>query len=91
MTPLGWFGLIALGVGIVFAGFGAYIANQRGRGEGEGMIFGFLLGPLGLLILLFLPPSKPKTAVDRPGEVYQYRPRKLLGEDEGPRSMRRID
>jgi hypothetical protein len=34
---------------------GAWIACQRGRSGLEGFIVGFLLGPLGLIIEMFLP------------------------------------
>lgn len=40
-----WILLGLLAYGCVFGGLGAYVAAQKGRGEGEGMAFGMLLGP----------------------------------------------
>jgi hypothetical protein len=34
---------------------GAWLAGQRGRSDLEGFILGFLFGPFGLMIELFLP------------------------------------
>ena len=35
--------------------FGQYVADQKGRSALEGFLFGFLLGPLGLIIVACLP------------------------------------
>lgn len=40
---------------IVFAGFGAWIAAQKNREQGEGMALGCLFGPFGVLIEALLP------------------------------------
>lgn len=40
----------------IFCGFtGVYIATQKGRSQGEGMFFGLLFGPLGLVVAASLP------------------------------------
>jgi len=41
-------------VGAFYFG-GSYVAEQKGRTEREGIIFGILLGPIGLLIVASLP------------------------------------
>ena len=43
---------------IVWAAFGAlgyYIATQKGRPQAEGLLLGFLFGPLGVLLVALLP------------------------------------
>ncbi len=40
---------------IVWSGFGVYVATQKGRSAGEGIVFGIVLGPIGLLIVACLP------------------------------------
>jgi hypothetical protein len=47
--------LLAIVYLVVCAGAGAYVADQKGRGAGEGMIFGFAFGPLGLIVEACLP------------------------------------
>jgi hypothetical protein len=44
---------------LVFAVFGAWVAAQKDRGQGEGFVLGFLFGPLGVLIEALLPAGKP--------------------------------
>lgn len=44
-----------LGVAAVFGGFGAWIAREKRRGPGEGLILGFLFGPLGVIVEAVLP------------------------------------
>jgi hypothetical protein len=34
---------------------GYYVSAEKGRGGGEGLIFGLLFGPLGLLIAVLMP------------------------------------
>jgi len=46
-----FFGFIA----VVFAVLGAYIAAQKNRDQGEGLLLGCLFGPLGVLIEALLP------------------------------------
>jgi hypothetical protein len=45
---------------IACAGFGAYVADQKGRSRLEGMLFGFVLGPFGVVAEGTLPTLKPK-------------------------------
>jgi hypothetical protein len=78
MTLVHWIGLGLLGWTVFWGGFGAYICNQKGRSEGEGIIFGALLGPLGLLIVALLPPPKPKV-MQPPAVPYVHKPRRLIG------------
>jgi hypothetical protein len=40
---------------LVCGTFGAYVAGQKGRGRLEGFMFGFLLGPLGVVAVACLP------------------------------------
>jgi hypothetical protein len=50
--------MIVIGVFIawlVFAALGAWIASQKGRSEGEGLLLGVLFGPLGAIIEALLP------------------------------------
>lgn len=77
MDPIGWLGLGLLLWACLWGGFGAYVANQKGRSEGEGMIFGALLGPIGLLIVAILPPAAPKV-VYPPTVPYVHKPRKII-------------
>lgn len=84
-----WIMLAMVGWGCVFGGFGAYIASQKGRSEGEGMAFGFCLGPIGLLIVSILPNvEKSAETPEKPAEVYEFRPRKMLGEVEEARTLK---
>ena len=55
---LGWF--------IVFGGFGLYVAIEKGRSELEGMVFGILLGPIGLLIVACLPVDRRSSSFALP-------------------------
>ena len=50
--------LIGLIFMVVWASLGIWIAEQKGRGQGEGMILGALLGPLGVIIEALLPTSR---------------------------------
>lgn len=44
------------GVAWVLFGFaGAYIAAAKGRPSAEGAVFGFMLGPIGLLVAVLMP------------------------------------
>jgi hypothetical protein len=40
---------------IVFVVAGTHVAAQKGRPEGEGILFGILFGPLGLILVACLP------------------------------------
>jgi len=49
---------------------GSYVAGQKGRNEREGIIFGILLGPIGLLIVASLPTNeKVLSATRRHGQA----------------------
>jgi len=52
--------VVLIVVWIIFGGIGLQIGESKGRNGGFWL--GFLLGPLGLLILLFLPRSLEKEA-----------------------------
>lgn len=47
--------IILLMIWALFAGLGYYVAQQKGRPEIEGLLLGFLFGPLGCLIVAMLP------------------------------------
>jgi hypothetical protein len=59
---------------LVCSGFGAYVAEAKGRSVVEGMIFGSLLGPFGVIAAACLP--NQRTAPPAPT------PRSELSEDE---------
>lgn len=48
---------------VIFALFGAYVASQKNRAGMEGLILGFLFGPLGVLIEALLPTLLPREDV----------------------------
>jgi hypothetical protein len=50
-----WYVLGAMIYLIVCAVAGKYVAVQKGRPEGEGILFGILFGPLGLILVACLP------------------------------------
>jgi hypothetical protein len=55
--------LILIGIlAAVFSGFGGWVATQKRRGVGEGMVLGLLFGPLGVLVEALLPQG-----VEQPG------------------------
>ncbi len=72
-----WLLLGGLFWAIVWGGVGVYVAQQKGRSDNEGLWFGALLGPIGVLLVAMLPPLAAKTTA--PVEVYQFKPRKMLG------------
>jgi hypothetical protein len=47
--------IILLMVWAAFGGLGYYVAAQKGRPEAEGLLLGFLFGPLGVLLVALLP------------------------------------
>ena len=73
----------------VWGGVGCYVATQKQRSENEGLAFGALLGPIGVLIVAMLPPLQPKT--EAPPVAYQFKPRKMLGPVDETRALRKID
>jgi len=63
-----WFDTILLyilyfvGAGVVCGGLSAWIAGEKNRGFGEGLLLGFLFGPLGVLVEALLPSGSPPEA-----------------------------
>ena len=47
-----------LAVAVVMGGLGAYLSEKKGRTHLEGFLMGFLLGLIGLLIVLAFPKKK---------------------------------
>lgn len=62
-------------VAAVFSGLGAYVAYEKGRSPNEGLVLGFLFGPLGCLLVAMLPAktgmvtSQPKDNDDEPVDL----------------------
>lgn len=83
--------LLLLGWGAVWGGFGIWVANQKGYGDGIGFTLGALFGPIGVIVLAILPPPLPEQKVQTPA-AYQFKPRRMLGEvHEDSRSLRKVD
>jgi hypothetical protein len=89
MTPQ--FVLLAgVATAAVCAGLGYYVAGVKGRGRAEGVLFGALLGPLGILVVALLPegpgdaPPKrqPDIARDR-DDVEGFDLRKVIEDPRG--------
>lgn len=40
---------------VIFGFFGAWVANQRGRSDEEGLFLGIVFGPLGVIVEALLP------------------------------------
>ncbi len=74
-------GLVALGMGIICGSLGVYIATQKGRNEWEGLLFGFLLGPFGVIIEALLPEQEPSERPERNTKGHYRMPKKFY---EGP-------
>lgn len=55
IEELAMMAIVAVVVGLVFGFLGLYIASQKGRSETEGFLFGFLLGPFGVVLVALLP------------------------------------
>ena len=70
---LGGFLVGALIYLMICGGLGVYVATQKGRGEAEGLWFGILFGPIGLLIVACLPTivpaARPQRAAEEPFEL----------------------
>jgi hypothetical protein len=43
------------GYALICGGFGAYVADMKGRSKLEGLLFGFFLGPIGVVAAACLP------------------------------------
>ncbi len=50
--------MTAVAVGLCFGGYGACAARWRGRLRYEGFLWGFIFGPLGVLLIALMP-SRP--------------------------------
>lgn len=57
------FVMVALTLWSLFAFAGAFISQAKGRPGFEGVVFGFMLGPIGLLITALMP------TIAKPGEA----------------------
>lgn len=62
-----WIGAGALVYAFICCGLGTWISLEKGRGSGDGAILGFLLGPLGLIVLALLP-NGPEFAKGKGGD-----------------------
>jgi hypothetical protein len=51
--------------GAIFAGLGAWIASQKNRDQGEGMLLGCQFGPFGALVEALLPTLLPSCSVPK--------------------------
>ena len=58
--------LITIGFWILWCVLGVKITASKGRGEVTGFWLGLLLGPLGVLIALFLSRKSPDDEVSHP-------------------------
>jgi hypothetical protein len=56
-----WFLLVWLGVAVLFACLGIYVAEQCGRKSSEGFLLGLMFGPLGVVIVGLLPKPPQST------------------------------
>jgi hypothetical protein len=71
---------------LVCGGFGAYVADQKGRSGLEGFLFGLILGPIGIVAIGTMPTlERTVIAIEeeegedighRIAEQYQPRPQK---------------
>jgi hypothetical protein len=78
--------LVLFVVWLIMAGFGAYVGGEKGRDPIEGAIFGFLLGPFGLLIVALLPSLEEPEPIEREWLTTSEDPaRAFLGSIEPPR------
>lgn len=62
--------LVIFGVALGCSLVGTYVAEEKHRSPGEGLILGFLLGPIGVLVEAMLPTGAPpiRTSEDEPDE-----------------------
>jgi hypothetical protein len=49
----------------LFVLLAAYVAGHKGRDPLEGVLFGLLMGPLGLLIVALMPARRPAPSANR--------------------------
>ena len=68
-----WFWVVVALVSLVSGGLGGYVAAQKGRPLIEGVIFGLLIGPFGVIAVAGLPTIESKPIERRetitPGET----------------------
>ena len=66
-----------LAAGCICGGIGSYVARAKGRLAVEGLLFGFLLGPIGVLIEVLMPTvSRPAARPSAPdGKLWRFKPR----------------
>ena len=55
LSPLAWLAITTVVYLVTCAAFGWRVAEQKSRPVEEGILFGLILGPIGLLILVLLP------------------------------------
>ena len=60
-----------VGAAVVLGGLSAWIAGEKHRGFGEGLLLGFLFGPLGVLVEALLPTGSPPKAAPEEWAMYQ--------------------
>jgi hypothetical protein len=75
--PVDWAIVIIVGW-TALAFLGGWVANQKGRDPGEGVLLGILFGPLGVVVEGLLPDGKPlekDRAEEEPDDRPLYYPR----------------
>ncbi len=45
-----WWIAVGIGCAVALGGLGAWVAAQKGRAPGEGLLLGVLFGPLGVIV-----------------------------------------
>lgn len=70
---------------LAMGALGSYVARQKGRASGEGFLFGFMLGPLGVIVEGVLPtvgppPTHPRSLAERSWSRHEREPARV-----GPR------
>ena len=70
-----WILVGAIGLAVC-GGAGAYVAAQKKREQGEGLVFGLILGPIGVLIVACLPSVEPgrRIRIETPAPVEPTQP-----------------
>ena len=62
---------LIIGIPVICAALGVYVASVKGRPPVEGVIFGGLLGPLGVIVVAMLPTLDVVGSADRLPPVRQ--------------------
>jgi hypothetical protein len=60
--------VLLITVAVIMAGFGGWVASQKNRPFPEGLILGFLFGPLGVLVEALMPNLSKKEGQSGRGE-----------------------